>query len=327
MLSKNEKGYHITPTVINMRENVDVWPRFGQEQGVIEPRLYVTTNERIIIDNPYATQKPHFMALIMHAFDYSDKNNYDIMPTLDMINNLTDIKISQDENALVFKGENVMSFPVYNENALPEYSIVNGTGTDDVSLWDGITVRKGSGQYLDMKKHRGIGIYIEGDNSGCVLVFQIPGRDYAVHINCAGVRYVEIPNGEAAWCMAQWGWRMSSWKYIDYSKIFSMHVAIGRINANSSVNIRVWGMKALYEHPVTLKNPTLHINQGYLTIKDSVKSDEQIRFRGGNTADICDLSWNVLRTASVTKNEFVLTENAVNMFWDDDISTCCHVEF
>jgi hypothetical protein len=83
-------------------------------------------------------------------------------------------------------------------------------------------------------------------------------------------RCFEIPNGEAYWADAAWGGPQNSeagrFSYqTDWFKL-----GFGKIPPRTSAKAKVEGLKALKEQPSELKNPTVRVEQGSLTIEGRV---------------------------------------------------------
>ena len=85
----------------------------------------------------------------------------------------------------------------------------------------------------DFGSHRGIGLFVKGDNSGSVLVIQYAAgnmRDYIIPINFNGNRYIEIPNGEVSYASeSTWGWRYNASKKHDYSNVGLINLGFGYV--------------------------------------------------------------------------------------------------
>ena len=216
------------------------------------------------------------------AAEETAMSNITLQPHPEAIQDRRDTTITRDGEALVFSASNARDEAIWEETKLP--------------CWD---------QRIDMRRHRGIGMHVTGDGSGAILVFQIPGRDYVVPIDFTGRRYVEIPNGEAAWFEARWGWRMGS-KSTQYGGVRQCKLGFGHIPARTDVKVKVEGLKALVEIPTELVDPVIRTGNGTLAIKGSVDSGQYLVYEGGDTAGVYDQNWHLLKELDVKKSDYVV---------------------
>ena len=119
-------------------------------------------------------------------------------------------------------------------------------------------------------------------------------------------RCFEIPNGEAYWADAAWGGPQNSeagrFSYqTDWFKL-----GFGKIPPRTSAKAKVEGLKALKEQPSELKNPTVRVEQGSLTIEGTVKTGEYLEYVGRDDASVYDKNWNRLRQLPVRRREYVM---------------------
>jgi hypothetical protein len=149
-------------------------------------------------------------------------------------------------------------------------------------------------------------MWVTGDGSNAVLVLQIPQRDYVVPIDFSGRRYVEIPDGEAAWAEGRWGWRMGTCKIADYGKVPWTRLGFGKVPGGTTATVRVEGLKALAEIPAELVDPVVHAGTGVLRITGKIATGEYLAYSGGDHASVCDRNWNKLRDLSVQKQDYVM---------------------
>ncbi len=69
--------------------------------------------------------------------------------------------------------------------------------------------------------------------------------------------------------------------------------------------VKVEGLKALAETEVTLRNPVIHIGNGTMTIEGEVKSNQQLRYAGGNTVGLHDRNWKKIKDLPIKLDNYV----------------------
>jgi len=303
VLTQGVGEWAIHPTrVLTRRGNVDTTWHDGQEHGAISPRQFVKKGDTLELMNPLDPQPPRIQMRLLWAFDaktaantadasgeassrnalsdfdYERMNrdskrgeafegNQLLQPKAGEFRNPGDIQISDDGEALVLRLENSRQEPLVNEHTLPEWS-----------------------RTLNMRSHRGVGLWVTGDNSGAILVIQIPGGDYVVPIDFTGRRYVEIPNAQVAWSTGYWGWRMGS-KRTYYDNVTWLKMGIGYLPAGRAAEVRVEQLTALNEHPVELRNPRFSIGDTTLEAEGVLSSGQYLVWEGGATCTVYDENW------------------------------------
>lgn len=316
VLEKVPGAWHIVPTCVLRRPgDADTVWHDGQEHGAISPHQYLTPGESVTVVNPYPAQKPRLIGRVLPAFektsatetavagkgedmrgadkdfDYAKElqkilagqvssSNALLQPRANEFRNTGDTQIRDDGDALVIHAENLVDMPRVNEERLPEFS-----------------------RQLNMVRRRGMGMWITGDNSGAVLVVQIPGGDYAIPINFSDRRYIEIPNAQVAWSMGAWGWRMGN-KRPRYEGVDWIKLGFGLLPAKSRATVRIEGLSALHEIPVDLRQPNLHLGDQVLHIDGIIASGQYFTWDGGDTAKIFDANWNLISEVSTSTNDF-----------------------
>ena len=158
-----------------------------------------------------------------------------------------------------------------------------------------------------MLNHRGVGLWVTGDKSGAILVFQIPGGDYAIPIDFEGRRYIEIPNAQAAWTSGYWGWRMGS-KTTQYKNVHQMKLGFGMVPAQTSARVKVEGLIALREIPAPLTDPIIRVGSGNVHITGSLARGEYLVYDGGDKAQVFDRNWKPLRDLPAKAQQWVAPE-------------------
>lgn len=304
--------WEIYPTAVLTRPGkVDVAWQDGQEHGAISPRQFLKPGMAFTLVNPFQAQRPRLILRVLWGFNpetgaapsaagsgadrrHSDANfdyarlvqttrsatdeagNVRLQPRAEEIRNRRDTRIESTGDALTLSAANPLDRPVYEENALPEWS-----------------------RRLDMTRHRGLGLWVTGDASEAILVVQIPGGDYVIPIDFAGRRYIEIPHSQVAWAEGRWGWRMGS-KHAHYDAVNWVKMGFGMLPAKSKTRVTVEGLTALREVDTQLKNAVLHFGSKSVTLQGAIPSGTYLTWDGGETAVLYDANWNETGRLSVT---------------------------
>ena len=194
---------------------------------------------------------------------------------------LGDTRAEQEGDALVLSIENLLDKTIYNEDELPVWS-----------------------RQVNMLNHRGIGLWVTGDNSGVILIFQIPGGDYVIPIDFEGRRYIEIPSAQTAWSDGRWGWRMGS-KHASYGQVEWPRIGFGKIPARIKSCIKIEGLTALREFPVPIVNPVIRLGNASVRISGNIESGEYLTYDGGTTATVYNCNWKVLREVPASAGNWI----------------------
>jgi hypothetical protein len=217
----------------------------------------------------------------MPTFDYYDKKNKDLMPAVSEITRIGDHAFTAEKDGFTISYSNFREEDIWNASSLPK--------------WDRV---------LSMKKRRGIGMWITGDNSNSVLVFQIPGGDYPIIIDFVGKKYIEIPLAQAAWSTDYWGWRMDT-KNTNYLVNYAC-LGFGKLSAKTISNVKIEGIRALHEIKKTLINPIIESSLGSLKIIGTVDCDCFIDYNNEKNVTIYDNNWNVIKKLPFINSNFVV---------------------
>jgi len=158
-----------------------------------------------------------------------------------------------------------------------------------------------------MRNARGIGLTVDGDGSGAILVVQMFAgghRDYIIPIDFEGRKDIVIPCGEVSWSDSRWGWRFEA-KHMEYGSVSKTSLGLGMIPKETDVDIEVSHLRLLPELATELMNPEIKIGKGSLQVKGTVKTDHYLWFNGGSSVGVYDLNWNKLKDLPVVKKTFV----------------------
>jgi hypothetical protein len=140
-----------------------------------------------------------------------------------------------------------------------------------------------------------MGLWIEGDQSGAVLVVQLAGdmgRDYAIPIDFTGRRWIEIPHGQASYALGKWGWRFAASKYAHYDRVTAVRLGYGYLPPERSASVTIGGLQALREIPVELRDPVIDTQTGTLRIHGAIPPDHYLEYQGSDRATLYDANWN-----------------------------------
>nr|MBC8481732.1 hypothetical protein [Planctomycetota bacterium] len=270
------------------RRNGDVmWGCQGGEVGWVTPGQYIKFGDTLELENPYKAQEPQFSMRVMSKMNYEAEDNIPLFTDVTALDNPTEMKLEKKDTGILISYDN------------KGRSAYDGKRNPVFATWK---------KRLDLSKHRGIGMYVTGDNSGAVLVIRAGdrGRDYVLKIDFSGKKYIEIPNGEAFWAGSVWGGPHRSGVAKDDYQPGQFHIGLGYIPGNTQVTIKVEGIKALREHDGEVVNPKVILDggNGSITIKGTLGSSQWLDYRGGNTAVKYDENWNRIAELAVVKNNY-----------------------
>jgi len=212
--------------------------------------------------------------------------NYRLQPQATQIKDVGDYEFSDAGNALRLRYSNQRSEVIRNE----KFPAWRTTGS--------------------MMNARGIGLTVDGDGSGAILVIQMYAgghRDYIVPIDFKGKKDIVIPCGEVSWSDLRWGWRFET-KHMGYGSVTKTSLGLGMIPKETDVDIKVSNLRLLGEQKTELKNPEFKIGKGSLQVKGTVKTDQYLWFNGGSSAGVYDLNWNKVKDLPVVKKNFVASK-------------------
>ncbi len=319
---KTPTGYEVVPVCVLTRKTGDIPWQQGQEHGAISPRQYVKPGETLRLENPFAAQPARFIARILWAFEPAapaeavkatgrpttpvDRTREAFTsgnaPATQAPASSTNLLLQPELRALrITPGAGLVS-TVTNDGQGLRISAENAA---DEEAWGDVDQLPAWEAAMNLTGRRGIGMRVTGDGSGALLLFAIGGRDYVVPVDFTGPRDIEIPNGEAAWASARWGWRMAT-KHTDYARPRTCRIGVVHLPPRTAASIRVERLTALAELPVVLENLVIRTGGGTLTVQGSVASGEYLRYDGGDTASVHDENWNRLRELPAVKSDYTM---------------------
>lgn len=314
LIMEERDGKHLfVPTRILCREALDAPWITGQEFGPVAPRQYVQPEETLQLANPYPSQMPGLIVRVLPAFarregalekgsggderddakkaqldDYrtgadlakvrerdagGDRQAAELWPKTLGPAGLTQARL--ENGRIVLTASNPSSQPYCSVDELPSWSC-----------------------NIPLRGRRALGLTVEGDGSGGVLLVQLHGRgirDYVVKIDFIGTKQFVIPHGEASWNNAAWGWRMDA-KHFDYSATLNrVKIGFGYLPPNSQAKVAVERLELLENVPSMLRDPVFKLGQGTLAVKGEISSGEYMTYEKDAGVNVYDCNWNFLK--------------------------------
>ncbi len=316
----------VVPFRVMKREGIDRDWCYHQEHGTTYPYQYIRPGDVLKVKNAYGTQVPEFIIRVMPDFsrditslrsksenESEDEKSFNDM--LDKFQGASGVTL-EHEAAENLAGKKISL------QIMPDPAKVNNKGTTRFTTEaDGIRIScvndsdnplelvGGRGDSLpryqvktDITKAGGLGMVVTGDGSGAILVVRISGqgtRDYIVHLDFKGKRYVEIPSPQASWADARWPF-LNAYKRWRGNSISTISLGIDRIKPNSKASVLLEDLRFLPEKDAALIDPTITIGKGSLAIKGTVPSERYLWYQGGDTVGVYDLNWNRIEDLPVT---------------------------
>jgi len=249
------------------------------------------------LQNPFEPQPLRFELRVLGGFDYEDPGNVPLstMP------------------AAAFAGQ-----PDLHEDAPPmrvQDATVNGLPGCEVSAeylgadresWATRAIATFP-QVLDLRAHRGLGMWVRGDGQGELLFVELVARDckrqYYVPIDFTGDRYFEFPLGETclgryyAYDWNHWSGFASWWvtlKGFDYGHVEKVTVGYNGIPPGARVACAVAGITALRERSVALANPSVTLAGARLAFTGTAPTGGYLVYEGGERGEVRDASYRLL---------------------------------
>merc|ERR1712157_513107 len=151
---------------------------------------------------------------------------------------------------------------------------------------------------IDLSSHGGIGLYVEGDNSGATLVIRLStiqhARDYAIPINFSGRKWIEVPNCEQGWRLRNWSWSAKTKKFCDFRKISEISIGLGYIPANTKANVSIEHLQALEEILEPIENATITVGDHSVALDSVINPYNHFTVHSEGNFTVYDENWNML---------------------------------
>ena len=335
----------VVPFRMMVRKNIDRDWTCHQEHGIIYPYQYIRPGQAPIrVSNPYHKQVPEFIIRVMPDFSRDidsirlttkgeTEEEKAFNDGLDKFQSASGVTLEK-EAATNLSGKNIsyriMPDPATVQNKANMTFSAEGKGVRITSVNDTDQTLALVGQQTvnlpsygvktDITGAGGLGMVVTGDGSGAALVIRTGGqgtRDYVVHLDFKGKRYIEIPSPQASWADARWPF-FDAYKRWRGNSVNRIHLGIDRVKPNSSSSVLLEDLRFLPEKPSTLNNPVIQLGEGSITINGVIPSGSHLWYRGGQHLDLYDINWNKIGTLPVTLN------NAEVATGDVDISVLNH---
>jgi hypothetical protein len=336
VLENRDGTFYLVPTRVMLREGLDAPWLKGQEFGPVGPRQYIQPNQTITLENPHAAQQPDLILRILPALSGSGASGSSAGQKTEgkteQKNHLADYRTGTDNvdpevaNVRSGSGGHVEFWPS------PKQAIT-GTGATRLEVEKDKLVLTAnnptSSDYwqetelpawkvnVPAKGRRGIAIDVVGDGSGAVLVFQPQQRgkirDYVIKLDFTGPRRVVIPNGEASWSLACWGWRFAAHSFDPQGTFTQAGIGFGYIPPNTSVRAEVTGIQLLDNLPGKLVNPIIRVGSGELQITGSAEDGEYLTYSPAEGVRIFDKNWNFLRALKSEEVNWMVPRGKVDV--------------
>ena len=255
----------------------------GQEHGITTPRFYLQNGDVQTLEVPAdldtGADRVRIVGRVLPCYDEASDDNIDLMTYL-------------GSSSLTVTGSNTTESAVWSDTVLTSYGISPN---------------------LDLRAHRGIGLWVTGDGSGATLVIRlsrgVSSRDYVVPVNFTGRRWIEIASGEAAWRARDWGWTKTSRKFLDYGNIKAIKVGMGHVPANTTCSVLLEGLTALAETPEALVDPILTLGEQSVSVDGSIDVENHFVLDENGRFTVYDRHWNAL------------SEQQLNVMLPSDLTT------
>jgi hypothetical protein len=148
----------------------------------------------------------------------------------------------------------------------------------------------------DLRQHRALGAWVEGDGSGAYLHFIIEDsgrwsvRDYYVRLDFKGKRYVEIPES-AKGEVYDFAFPYSNYwaiRNINFKAIGRVYVFLSGLKPGTSATARFSRLEALRETPAAVRNPVIRINGEAISFAATLETDWYLEYEGAGKARVFD---------------------------------------
>jgi hypothetical protein len=149
---------------------------------------------------------------------------------------------------------------------------------------------------MDLRQHRALGTWVEGDGSGAFLHFVIEDsgrwsvRDYYVRLNFTGWRYIQMPES-AKGEVYDFAFPYSNYwsiRGLNFGAISRLYVFLTGVKSGATVKASFRTLEALHEKPLPLHNPTLRVNDKSIMFPVQLEPDWYLEYDGSAKARVFD---------------------------------------
>lgn len=320
----------VVPFQMMKRRSGDRSWTFKQEHGTVYPYQYIRPGTPIQVNNPYHAQVPEFIIRVMPDFNRTLLNKKvqkeselstsekEFNKSLDGYLGSSGVSIKNNESTSL-AGKVVNYNIMFNADQIKEtenYSFEdNGSGVkisyenNKNEIYQNVKDSTDSlPWYLvntDITKAGGLGVVVTGDGSGAILVIRIKGRgtrDYLIHLDFKGKRYVEIPSPQVSWADENWPF-VASYKRWRSNSINRVAIGLDRVPANTKSSVLVEDIRFLAEKKSALVNPIFKAGKCEIRAHGDIESNSYIWYRGGEKLGVYDLNWNKIKELPIQLND------------------------
>lgn len=254
------------------------------------PDRYARQGDEWTFENPYGPQPPRITVEAMPALaSHGSSGNTVLLDPARPLKLYTEGAGPLGSPARESEG---VEFELKPENGLFRVSAVNrgsvpaGWGCAEVIL----------DSMKNLRRHRALGAWVEGDGSGAYLHFVIEDsgrwsvRDYYVRLDFEGRRYIEMPES-AEGEVYDFEFPYSNYwsiRNINFQSIGRVYVFLSGVKPTRSVRARFGRLEALGETPVAIHHPVLRINGERLTLPAQLETAWYLEYTGSGKARVFD---------------------------------------
>ena len=149
---------------------------------------------------------------------------------------------------------------------------------------------------MDLRHHRALGTWVEGDGSGAFLHFVIEDsgrwsvRDYYVQLNFTGWKYMEMPESAKG---EVYGFAFPYSNYwsirgINFAAISRVYVFLTGVRSGTRVKASFRRLEALHESLLPVVNPAIRVNEKSLVFPMTLEPDWYLEYDGSGAARVFD---------------------------------------
>ena len=264
----------------------------------------------VAVNNPFAPQPLRFEMRVLGAFDYQHAENLplgrpaaDFRHEPDLHADAPRVRVSEAQ-----------------VNGLPGCAVSAKYEGKDRPSWVTRAIAAQPAP-LNQGRQRGLGFWVRGDGKGELLFVELVSRgckrQYYVPVDFTGERYFEFPLGEMclgryyAYDWNHWSGFASWWvtlKGFDYGRVDQVTIGFNRIPAGQEVSCAVAGLRALKELGAGLRNPAVELAGRRMVFQDTLPAGSYLVYPGGDTAEVRDANYRLLRTVPAGGDRLLLPE-------------------
>ena len=256
---------------------------------IYSPARYVVGKETWGFDNPYLEQPLHVTVEAKPTLAaYGDQENR--------------VLLKPGALNLYTSGNGPLGSPS-RQTASLQFKIESVSDHFDVSAVNGGSGPQGWGcaeivldTVMDLRQHRALGTWVEGDGSGAFLHFVIEDsgrwsvRDYYVPLNFTGWKYIRMPES-AKGEVYDFAFPYSNYwsiRGLNFAAISRIYVFLTGVKSGAAVKASFRRLEALHENPIPLHNPTLRVNDQSVTFPVQLETDWYLEYDGSAKARVFD---------------------------------------